>query len=136
MDRIERGNRKRTRAKLDHLHFIHADARDFLEALPRGVTFAAVYILFPDPWPKRRHHKNRIMQPEFLTAVAKRAGEDTRLHFRTDHEPYFRDAETAVHAHPDWEIVAEPWPFEYVTVFQSRADSHHSFTARLHSGRA
>ena len=129
-DRIDRGLRKRNRAKLDNLQFIQADARDFLDALPAGATFSAVYILFPDPWPKRRHHKNRIMQPEFLAAAARRAGQGTRLHFRTDYEPYFRDSERIIHQQADWQIVDEPWPFEQLTVFQSRAASHFSFTAR------
>ena len=130
LDRIERGIRKRNRAKLPNLHFIHADANVFLESLAPSAAFSAIYILFPDPWPKRRHHKNRIMQSDFLTAVAKRAGQGTPLHFRTDHDDYFRDAETTLRAHPDWEIVAEPWPFEHLTVFQSRASRHQSLTAR------
>ena len=130
LDRIERGLRKRNRAKLANLHFIQADALDFLGALPPGVTFATIYILFPDPWPKRRHHKNRILQPDFLTAVAARAGQGARLHFRTDYEPYFRDAERTIAGHPDWKITAEPWPFEQLTVFQSRAKSHQSLTAQ------
>jgi tRNA (guanine-N7-)-methyltransferase len=134
-DRIDRGQRKRNRAKLENLQFIQADARDFLDALPASARFSAIYILFPDPWPKRRHHKNRIMQPEFLTAVAQRAGQGTRLHFRTDYEPYFRDSEQLIHQHTDWQIVAEPWPFEQLTVFQSRAASHYSLTARLRRGR-
>ena len=135
-DRIDRGIRKRDRAKLPNLHFIHGDARDFLDSLPISARLSAIYILFPDPWPKRRHHKNRIMQPEFLRAVAKRSGQGTRLHFRTDHEDYFRDTQATINEHTDWEIVAEPWPFEHLTVFQSRAASHHSLTARLRTAPA
>ena len=135
-DRIERGLRKRNRAQLGNLHFVHADALDFLDALPAGATFSAIFILFPDPWPKRRHHKNRILQPEFLTAAAKRAGQGTRLHFRTDHAPYFGDSELIIRQHPDWQIVSEPWPFEQETVFQSRATSHHSLTATRRSASA
>ena len=129
LDRIERGMRKRNRAKLANLHFLHADARDFLDALPASASFSTIFILFPDPWPKRRHHKNRIMQPEFLAMAAKRAGRGTRLHFRTDYEPYFRDTEKMIEQHHDWKIVAEPWPFEQLTVFQSRAAAHHSLSA-------
>ncbi|MBS0663475.1 MAG: methyltransferase domain-containing protein [Verrucomicrobia bacterium] len=129
VDRIRRAMRKRDRAKLPNLHFINAEAHDFLDALPEGVSFSAIYILFPDPWPKRRHHKNRIMQPGFLSLVAARSGPDTRLYFRTDYEPYFRDAELVVREHPSWKVGRESWPFEQETVFQSRALSHHSLTA-------
>ncbi|MDB6170684.1 MAG: SAM-dependent methyltransferase [Verrucomicrobia bacterium] len=129
-DRIDRGIRKRDRTKAKNLSFVHADARDFLESLPEHARFSEIFILFPDPWPKRRHHKNRIMQPDFLHAVAKRAGQGTPLCFRTDHEEYFRAAEATLLYHEDWEIVDEPWPFEHATVFQSRAVSHRSLIAR------
>jgi tRNA (guanine-N7-)-methyltransferase len=128
-DRIARAIRKRNRAKLDHLHFVHADANDFLDALPAGVEFAAIHVLFPDPWPKRRHHKNRLMQGAFLDAAAERAGEGARLYFRTDHEAYFAAAAAAVRANPHWRVVEEAWPFELETVFQARAPSYQSLIA-------
>ena len=103
-ERIDRAIRKRDRAKLANLHFIHAEARDFLDALPAKATLSDLYVLFPDPWPKRRHHKNRLLQPEFLHAVAERAGQGARLYFRTDYEPYFRAAESLIASHPDWKI--------------------------------
>lgn len=137
-DRIERANKKRDRAKLANLHFIHAEARLFLELLPPEVTFGRLFILFPDPWPKSRHHKHRIMQPEFLADAAKRAGQGTRLYFRTDFTPYYSDTKEVLHAHHDWKIVAddapvdgEPWPFEHETVFQARAEAYHSIIAGL-----
>ncbi|HNC22823.1 MAG TPA: tRNA (guanosine(46)-N7)-methyltransferase TrmB [Opitutaceae bacterium] len=135
VDRIRRATRKRDRAKLANLHFINAEARDFLDSLPESVTFTAIYVLFPDPWPKRRHHKNRIMQPGFLSVVAGRSTAETRLHFRTDFEPYFRDTELVIREHPAWKQVGEPWPFEQETVFQSRAPIHHSLTAVCRVGR-
>jgi tRNA (guanine-N7-)-methyltransferase len=72
------------------------------------------------------------MQPDFLAAVAKRAGEGSRLHFRTDFTPYYNDTKEVFSAHADWqELPPEiaPWPFEQETVFQSRAPSFHSLTA-------
>ena len=62
-DRIARAKRKSGRARLPNCHFVRADARDFLSALPAGVTFGEIWLLFPDPWPKKRHHKNRLLQP-------------------------------------------------------------------------
>lgn len=129
-ERIERATRKRDRAQLANLHFIRAEARLFLEMLPPAATFSDVFILFPDPWPKSRHHKHRIIQPEVLHAIADRANPMCRLLFRTDHEPYFQDATATIREHPRWRIVEEPWPFECETVFQSRAPSYHSLIAR------
>jgi tRNA (guanine-N7-)-methyltransferase len=129
-DRVVRANRKRERAKLSNLHFILADSDDFLDAMPVGVKFSAVFILFPDPWPKRRHEKHRVFKATFLDAIAARTGKGTGLYFRTDHEPYFRDAVDIVRTHPAW-IESDPgaWPFEEPTVFQKRAERHFTLVA-------
>lgn len=129
-ERIERALRKRDRAGLQNLHFIHAEARLFLGVLPRHVSIEQLFILFPDPWPKKRHHKHRIIQPSFLEAVAARCAPSARVHFRTDYQPYFEDARAVFVEHPRWEIADEPWPFEQETVFQARAESYYSLTAR------
>lgn len=130
LERIERAEKKRDRAKLANLHFIRAEARLFLEMLPPAATFSDVFILFPDPWPKMRHHKHRIIQPELLEVVAARATPMCRLLFRTDYPPYFEDAAATIREHPRWRIVEEPWPFEFETVFQSRAPKFHSLIVR------
>jgi len=129
-ERIERALRKRDRAKLHNLIFLRAEARLFLEVLPASVSFSELFILFPDPWPKVRHHKHRIVQPEFLTAAASRANEAAQLCFRTDSVAYFNHADRVLHAHPCWKASNEQWPFEFSTVFQNRASSYHSLTAR------
>jgi tRNA (guanine-N7-)-methyltransferase len=128
-ERIARANRKRERAQLANVHFLRAEARDFLAALPDRARFSAIYILFPDPWPKRRHHKHRIMQAAFMQEIAARAGEGARLYFRTDHDPYFADVRSALSEHAAWRLLEEPWPFEMSTVFQQRAQAHHSLVA-------
>ena len=135
-DRIERANRKRDRAKLTNLHFVHAEARAFLETLPAEATFSEIFVLFPDPWPKSRHHKHRIMQSNFLAALARRAGEGTRLYFRTDYQPYFAEVNELIRDCPDWASIEEPWPFEQETVFQSRATQYSSLIAKPRQSEA
>lgn len=129
-DRVARGNRKQARAKLKNLHFLHADSTDFLAAMPDTARFSSIYILFPDPWPKRRHEKNRLIQNDFLKEVAQRAGKGTRIHFRTDHKGYFRAASAVFNQAPDWTVLPESaWPFELETIFQQKADSFQSLIA-------
>jgi tRNA (guanine-N7-)-methyltransferase len=129
-DRIARAGRKRDRAKLANVVFLEADAREFIEVLPIHVRLKEIFILFPDPWPKRRHHKNRILQLDFLSVLAKRAGEGTRLCFRTDYAPYYADTQKIIAGHSDWTLDESAlWPFELETVFQSRATSYHSLIA-------
>jgi tRNA (guanine-N7-)-methyltransferase len=130
LDRIARAERKRTRAKLPNLHFVRAEAHDFLASIPDGARFSAIYMLFPDPWPKRRHHKHRLLESQFLRTVAQRAGEGVRFYFRTDHEPYFMDAKATFAAHPDWHMsLSAEWPFELPTIFQQKAADFRSLVA-------
>lgn len=130
-DRIRRGTRKKERSRLANLAFLHASASDLLAALPEHVKLGAIFVLFPDPWPKRRHWKNRLVQPEFLDALADHAVPGAPFHFRTDHVPYFEEARAVVAAHPKWKLAPSTavWPFEFTTVFQARAPSYQSLIA-------
>lgn len=132
IERIRRGDRKRDRARLDNLHFVRSEARFFLEEVPADARISALYVLFPDPWPKKRHHKHRIMQPDFLHDVAQKAEPGACLYFRTDYVPYFDEVEELLLNHPDWELLpkGEPWPFELETVFQQKAAAYQSLVAR------
>lgn len=131
INRIERARKKRDRAKLHNLHFIHSEARLFLEALPIHARIAEAFILFPDPWPKLRHRKHRILQPDFLAQLAAHASPDCTLYFRTDFHSYYLEARAAVQSSPDWQLADHvDWPFEHETVFQSRAARHDSLIAR------
>lgn len=130
-DRLQRSQRKSDRAKLTNIAWYHAEAGVFLDALPASVRITRCFVLFPDPWPKRRHAKNRLIQPRFLSALAARATADTWLHFRTDAATYFSEALVTVDRHPDWKLdLSAPWPFELETVFQARADAYQSLNAR------
>ena len=129
-DRLERSARKSNRAKLTNIVWMHAEATLFLEALPADTALAEIFVLFSDPWPKRRHWKNRVVQPEFLSLLASKAGQGARLYFRTDHAQYFEQVGALINQHPAWTLDASaPWPFELPTVFQQRAESHQSLVA-------
>ena len=134
--RIRRANRKCERAGLAaRLAFIRAEASEFLRVLPGHVSLADVFILFPDPWPKRRHHKHRIIRAEILDALAARAAPGARLCFRTDDRDYFAAARATIGGHARWRIAGAPgapapvWPFEHETVFQQKAAAHQSLVA-------
>ena len=138
LDRIERAGRKRKRASLEgNLAFVRAEATEFFAALPESVRFTDVFILFPDPWPKRRHHKNRMIRPDILSMLAAHADSASRLYFRTDYAPYFTDARQTISEHGAWKIApaGTPWPFEFQTVFQERAERFQSLIALSSSGK-
>lgn len=65
----------------------HGDARDVLAALPPA-SVERVYILFPDPWPKTRHWKRRLIQPEFLSELARVVKPGGEVRYATDWAHY------------------------------------------------
>ncbi len=128
--RIERARRKVARARLPNCHFLQAEAREFLNALPPGVSLEETWVLFPDPWPKKRHHKNRVLQPAFFEALAGRSPSGARLYFRTDHAEYHAAVTEIVRQLSTWRLDPDaPWPLEHETVFQALADRFYSLVA-------
>jgi tRNA (guanine-N7-)-methyltransferase len=129
-ERIAKALHKRDRASLGNLQFLRCEAGDFLHEMPAGTGLLDSYILFPDPWPKKRHHKHRLLKLEFLGELAARAGRGSRLFFRTDYKPYFDEAVETIGAQRTWRLLPPgPFPFEHPTIFQSRAAVSYSFGA-------
>jgi len=75
------------RAKLSNLKILPGDAWELLEWLPDGVL-NGIYMLYPDPWPKRRHWKRRFVQEDTLAAFARVMHSGAELRFATDVDDY------------------------------------------------
>lgn len=73
---------------LENLRLIAHDAIEVLEHQVPLASLTRVNLYFPDPWPKKRHHKRRIVQPRFLSLVADRLGIGGSLHIATDWAGY------------------------------------------------
>ncbi len=74
-------------AELRNVRLLVGDARDLLAALP-GASLDRVFIMFPDPWPKLRHHKRRLIQTETVTELARVLKPGGRLRFASDWADY------------------------------------------------
>lgn len=81
---------KLEKAATDNARIIGGDAVEVLQRYLRDASLDAVHIFFPDPWPKRRHHKRRLVQPEFAELVRRKLKAGGRLHVATDWEDYAR----------------------------------------------
>lgn len=128
--RIEKGNKKRDRGGHGNLAFMKAEFTEFLDALPPGVVLGKIFFLFPDPWPKPRHHRYRMIQTGSLDALAAKAAPDARLHFRSDHRDYFDWSVELVQANAHWRLAPDlAWPFERETFFQKLLPDFQSFVA-------
>ena len=82
------------------------DAREIVEALP-DASIDRVFILFPDPWPKTRHHKRRFIQMEMLDRLARVMKPEAELRFATDDKTYLVWALERLVAHRGFEWIAE-----------------------------
>ena len=128
--RIRLANDKKTRRRLNNLLFFKAEGIEMLDAMPDSVRLECIFVLFPDPWPKKRHHRRRLIQVEFLKKLANRTVAGGKLFFRTDSPEYFQWTAGKIGEHPDWEIAEElSWPFETATYFQELMDSFYSLAA-------
>ena len=74
------------------------DAREMLEQRMPDAALDAVYILFPDPWHKLRHHKRRLVQPAFIALLRRKLKPGGTLHLATDWEDYARQMLTVLSA--------------------------------------
>ncbi len=80
--------RRLAEAGLDNVRIVNEDAVFVLERMLPAAAFAAVYLFFPDPWPKKRHHKRRIVQPPFIQLVHGLLQPAGILHMATDCQDY------------------------------------------------
>ena len=95
------------------------DATDIIEALP-SASLSRVFVLFPDPWPKTRHHKRRFIQMSMLDAFACVMKPGAELRFATDDQGYLLWTLERLCAHPafvwlakealDWRARPADWP--------------------------
>jgi tRNA (guanine-N7-)-methyltransferase len=74
-------------ANVSNVRIHNGDARDVIARLP-DASLDLCYILFPDPWPKARHHKRRLIQPDFLGELARVLKPGAELRFATDWANY------------------------------------------------
>ncbi|HRP98016.1 MAG TPA: tRNA (guanosine(46)-N7)-methyltransferase TrmB [Rhodocyclaceae bacterium] len=73
---------------LGNLRIIQHDAVEVMRDMIGAGRLAGVHIFFPDPWHKKRHHKRRIVQPDFVALLARRLAAGGYLHCATDWEDY------------------------------------------------
>jgi tRNA (guanine-N7-)-methyltransferase len=88
--------------QLDNVRIARADAVDFIRDRLAPDSISELRIYFPDPWPKKRHHKRRIVQAAFLDLLAARLAPGAILHLATDWEPYAEHMLEVIKAHPDF----------------------------------
>lgn len=90
------------RAEAQHLSQIRVICHDAVEVLKQQIpagSLAAIHIFFPDPWPKKRHHKRRLIQPAFVDLLAQALAVDGVLRLATDWEHYAEQMRSVLDSH-------------------------------------
>jgi tRNA (guanine-N7-)-methyltransferase len=131
LGRVRKIEKRAVRAKLENLRVLRLELAYTVRYLLPPESVSIAHIMFPDPWPKRRHWPRRLLQPDFvrdLTAALRPGGE---LRFTTDHAHYFETAQQAVtdanvlQRAPEWDWSADP-----KTDFQQTFDAEGRATYR------
>jgi tRNA (guanine-N7-)-methyltransferase len=114
------------RAALKNVRLINRDAIDVIERMLPNESFEAVNLFFPDPWPKKRHHKRRIVQPLFIGQVLRILKPAGLFHLSTDWTNYAEHIEQMLGADPRFEklnaetLLDEPLAYRAPTKFEQR----------------
>jgi tRNA (guanine-N7-)-methyltransferase len=109
---------------LSNVRIVAHDAVEVLRDMVPGGALAAIHVFFPDPWPKKRHHKRRLLQAPFVALAASRLVPGGLLHVATDWQEYAEHVLAVLGATPSLSNTAPgfaprpPWRPE--TKFESR----------------
>ena len=111
-------------SQLANVRLIQHDAMDVVAQMILPDTLAGIHVFFPDPWPKTRHHKRRLIQPAFVRLLASRLAPAGYIHLATDWREYAEQMLAVLSAEPALENTAEtyaPRPeYRPLTKFEQR----------------
>ena len=91
LDRVRLFDGKCRRGQIDNARVLRLEALYTFHYLLPDHHARTVYVFFPDPWPKKKHHSHRLFGPIFRTALWKRLELGGKLEFATDHQEYFEE---------------------------------------------
>lgn len=86
--RVRKVARKASRAGLANIRMLRIEATYAIEHMLPDGSVSAFYVLFPDPWPKRRHHRRRIFNEAFMDVLFRKLRPGGLVHAATDHDDY------------------------------------------------
>lgn len=100
---VDRVNARIARRELPNAHVVRCNANFSFGELFPARSLRRVYVHFPDPWFKKRHHKRRVMTPDFVRALWTSLNGQGELRFMTDYAEYAAEVQAQMVATPGWE---------------------------------
>jgi len=111
------------RIAADELANVRVIRHDALEVLARMIAdgaLAAIHLFFPDPWPKKRHHKRRLVQPQFAALAARKLAPGGIVHAATDWPDYAQHMNSVFMHEPGLEPAPCGFVERFATKFETR----------------
>ncbi|HTV43141.1 MAG TPA: tRNA (guanosine(46)-N7)-methyltransferase TrmB [Candidatus Sulfotelmatobacter sp.] len=108
LGRITKLDRKGRRAGLNNVRGVRIESAYFLQYLLPPHSASAIHVYFPDPWPKTRHHKNRLINEQFPALAGAALTPGGKVFLRTDDAPYFAQMTEVFDAAKGFERVETP----------------------------
>lgn len=135
LGRIRRIDSKAVRAGLTNLRVLRADGYYTVTYLVPPQSVDTYYIFYPDPWPKGKHHHNRIFNEPFMDAIARTLKPGGKLHASTDYLPYFAEIYKLLKADTRFEetetfVPAEDEVSDFELMFKEKVPGRCSFTRK------
>lgn len=131
LGRVRRVCRRIAAHKLTNARVLRLESSYAVHYLIPPGSIAALHLLFPDPWPKRRHQDRRIVTASFLAAVHRALRPDGVFHFATDQPNYFEAVEETVGAADGWSVEKVNAPMFPTTTFEKHFHAQGARTHRL-----
>ena len=108
LGRLRKLDRKARRAGLSNLRGVRIESAYFLEYLLPHHSTLALHIYFPDPWPKRKHRRHRLLNERFPTLARQALAPGGVIHLRSDDEDYFAQMRSVFDASPMFRLIETP----------------------------
>lgn len=102
LGRARKIDKKARRLGLWNLRVVRMETLYTIRWLVPAASVRAFYLLFPDPWPKKKHHKHRVIRGEFLGAIEQALEPGGTFFAATDHAEYFNEIQEAFHQRAGW----------------------------------
>jgi tRNA (guanine-N7-)-methyltransferase len=118
LGRLSKVCRKVAREDLKNARLLRLEVTYAIEHLIPPESVTAFHLLFPDPWPKRRHHRRRAFTTEFLSCIHRALIGGGLFHIATDHAGYFHQIERVIAATNNFIVSAEQHDFPLTTFEQ------------------
>ena len=131
LNRVRASARKA--ASLDNVRLLRMESSYAVRYLLPAGSVERFYLLFPDPWPKRRHHRRRIVTPNFLSSIYAALQKNGRIYIATDDVDYFERIQEIAESDPDFsirDVNVELPESRFARIFREKSAPIHWLTLR------